>query len=255
MRRALYAEVLKSRNSFAVWLSLAGTAANLLMFFILHLFGQESVSLDSTPNPWEAWILSHYAGMAFMMLPLYVIILAALVHFMEHRHDMWTQLYALPVGRQEYVMAKVSYIFLLFVTAHLLFVTGLLITGFIYGLAIPDSGLATATPPATLLLRLAMKTVVSVIGLMCVQSWISRTFPHFIVSLLVGILGFVCAGLIGPEWPGIAWIPWGQPMVLMPEVLGEITLPTFGGLTTAEWGSLGYGVVFLGLALFREVQK
>lgn len=247
MYRALKAEILKSQNSFAVWLSLAGTAANLVLFFVLHLFGQESIPLGSTPNPWTAWIDNHYAGVAFMMLPLYVIILAALVYFMEHRHDMWTQLYALPVQRWHYYLAKMLFTLLLFFAAHVLFMAGLLLGGGLLGLLKPGSGLLRAAPPLGKMLILASKTHLSILGLLALQSWISWRFPHFIVSLLIGILGFVLSGLLGPDWPWIHLIPWAPPMVYMPACLGEVSFVQRFGLTAPEWSSLAYALLFTAL--------
>jgi len=249
--QALRAEILKSRNSFAVWLSVAGTIANVLIFFTLTLF---DAALPVSPHPWRHFIIRFYEGISFMMLPLYVVILASLVTFMEHRSNTWRQLYALPVSRWQYYWSKQLFIVLLFVGAHLLFIAGMLGSGLLLGLLRPGTGSLGSPLPVTEILSLAWQTFVSVLGMMAWQYWISLRFQPFIIPLTIGIIGFVVVSLMGPAWPGNYFIPYAYPVQYMPHHLGETEVHVFCGRPVIEWLSLGYFALFTFLG-YRHTRR
>lgn len=220
--KVFIAEIQKGRNSFAVWLSLVGTVANAVMLFLLMWWDASKWEESSFQNPWQTYVVGHYEGIAFMMLPLYVIILASLVTFMEHRRQMWIQLNTLPVERWKIYQAKQVYILLLFIAAHILFILAFLLTGFLLGIIKPDTGLLNHWPDGMQILELAGKTVFSILALLSLQYGLSMKFGHFIIPLTIGILGFVLASLLGPAW-GYAFLnPYAYPIHFMPEYLGQV---------------------------------
>lgn len=241
--KCLRAEIIKSRGSFAVWLSLAGTIANTLIFFGLHLFEQVQLPI-APPGAWSAYIANHYISIAFMMLPLYVIILTNLVAYMEHRQEMWVQLYTLPVSRWNIYFSKQIFVLLLFIAAHVLFIIGTLLTGLLFGLIRPDSGLLQSAPDFALIAELSARTVLSILGLLALQFWVSMRFRHFIIPLTIGILGFVTVSILSPQWTHIYWIPYAHPIIYMPEYLGDVAYPHWGWLSVGELLSVLYFVVF-----------
>jgi len=250
--RSLRAELLKSKNSLAVWLSLAGTAANVVVFFLLHFFSSEWITAGTTP--WWGFVNGHYAGVAFMMLPLYVIILCTLITFMEHRSGMWVNLYTLPIQRSRLYWSKLLFTLLLFVGAHLLFVLGLLLSGALMGLLRPETDLLRHAPDFSQIGLLAVQTVWVVFGLLGLHFWISWRFTHFIVPLLIGIIGFVTVSILGPAFYGNNFIPYAYPIQYMPAYQGEVTLARWWGAPYYVWLSPLYGVVFTALGL-RDLGK
>lgn len=241
-RRSLAAEIYKSRHSFAVWLSLAGTVANTLIFFVIHYFQSDWITAGE--NPWRGFVNGYYDGVAFMMLPLYVIILCSLVTFMEHRQEMWSNLYTLPISRSTLYWSKQVFTLLLFIAAHLLFVAGILLSGMIMGILRPDTELLGIMPDGLQLLTLAFQTVWTVLGLLAFHFWISWRFSHFIIPLLIGILGFVIVSLLGPGWVGNSFIPYAYPIQYMPVYQGEVSLASVGSRPWFFWLSPGYFVLF-----------
>lgn len=234
---ALRAEHIKSRRSFAAWLAGAGTGANLLMLWVLHLADTRWVHAHD--NPWQGWITGHYQGIAFMMLPLFVIILTSLVAFQEHRRDMWMQLLALPTARSALFFSKFLWMYGLFVAAHLAFIVGMLLTGALTGLLLPATGLLGHWPAPGQVVLLASYTMLSVLGLAALHFWLSLVFRHFIIPLTIGILGFVLVQLLGPASSLARWLPYGPPVQFMPAYESGIVW---------QWQpvvcSLAYAVVF-----------
>lgn len=252
---ALKAEIRKSRNSFAVWLSLAGTLANAAIFFALSLWDDQRWATGGV-NPWDAYVTGFFDGIAFMMLPLYVIILCTLVTFMEHRQGMWTNLLTLPVSRWQLYWNKQLFILLLFVAAHLLFIVVMLISGLILGLIKPSTGLLSFWPHFGQLAWLAFLTITSILGLLALHYWISLRFQAFIVPLTIGIIGFVTVSILGPEKWYLHLIPYAHPIQFMPDFKGEILLPRFAGLPISIWMSIIYFWLFtlLGYLDFRRME-
>ncbi len=240
---ALLAEIRKAKGSFAVWLSLAGAVANVFIFLGISLWTIDWAG--TAGQPWRAYILAHYEGIAFMMLPLYVVILASLVAVQEHQPGMWSQLFTLPLSRGAIYFGKLFFVLLLFLAAHLLFILGMLASGLAAGLLAPASGLLEAAPSPGLIGLLAAKTFVSILGLLAFQYWLSLRFRHFIVPLTIGILGFVGVSIMGPDWPGANYLFYAYPIQFMPDFTGDIApLPRWGGRLPGEWLSIGYFLLF-----------
>jgi len=228
--KILYAEMLKGRNSFAWWLSVAGTVANAIMLWLLMWWDERQWEESSFSNPWQTYVAGHYEGIAFMMLPLYVIILASLVTFMEHRRQVWINLYTLPVERWKIYQAKQAFVLLLFVAAHTLFILSFLLTGIVLGLIRPEFGLLQHWPDGMQILKLAGQTIFSVLALLSLQFGLSMLFKHFIVPLTIGIIGFVLASLLGAGWELVYLNPYAYPIHYMPAYLGELEAMENGDL-------------------------
>lgn len=240
----LRAETRKAQNSFAVWLTLLGTIGNMFIFFFLswfdlgdHLFGQGK-------SDWEVYALNHYEGIAFMMLPLFVIILATLLNVMEHRAGTWALLMSLPAGRGRVYVAKLVFGLLLFLVAHLLFIIGFGLTGLLLSLIRPDVSLPLLDFPILLVLQLATKTFLSILALFALHLWLSLRFQQFIIPLTIGILGFVGTSLLTPAFP-YQWLnPYAYPICYMPDFTGAIQLPSLGFWSGHDGMSVLWGLVF-----------
>jgi hypothetical protein len=240
----LKAEILKGRRSFATWLSLIGTLANVLLFSLFYLYGPVQGTPIQFENPWREFILLFYNGIAFMMLPLYVIILTSLINFQEHRTDSWSNMLTLPVSRWQLYWSKQLYTLLHFACAHLLFILGMLLSGGLIGILAPEKELLTAGPPLDLIAWLGFQTVLAILGLLAFHHWLSWRFRHFIVPLTIGILGFVLSALLSPMWEGSPFFWYSIPLFYMRGVKDTLEVRTYGGLGLHLWMSLLYFFLF-----------
>ncbi len=241
---ALLAEIRKGRHSFAVWLSLAGTLANVVIFLGFSLLDEQRWQALGTMNPWQVYVTGFFDGIAFMMLPLYVIILCTLVTFMEHRQGMWVNLLTLPVSRWQLYWNKQLFILLLFIAAHVLFIIAMLLAGLLLGLVKPSTQLLSYWPDFGQIARLAFLTITSIAGLLALHYWISLRFQAFIIPLTIGIIGFVTVSLLGPDRWYHLFNPYAYPIQYMPDYKGDIQLLRFAGLPASIWMSLLYFGLF-----------
>lgn len=238
--RCLLAEMQKSRRSMAVWLASLGTLANVLIFAALAIFDESKPIAN-----WADYFAVHYEGIAFMMLPLFVIILCSLVTYPEHRTDTWVLLRTLPVGVGPIYFSKYLFMLGLFFLAHLAFVAGMLGSGWLLGWLHSDFSGLHQMPDWSLLGQLIGQTLLSVLGLLSLHYWLSLMFRPFIISLTIGILGFVATLLLQDQWPLLWLLPYAPPVEYVRLLDPAQTLPLRHGLYLGLWASLAYSVLFL----------
>ena len=251
----LKAETLKAKNSLALWLTILGTIGNLFIFFFLNWFGLGHHPFGEGKPAWEVFVLNNYEGIAFMMLPLFIIILATLLHFMEHRSGTWALLMSLPADRTAVYLSKLVFGLLLFIAAHLAFIFGILLSGLLMGLLRPEYTMPVLEFPIGLVGGLGIKTFFSILGLFALHLWISLRFSNFIIPLTLGILGFVLTSILSPAFP-YQWLnPYAYPICYMPDHNGTVGLPNFGFWSLHDLMSVlwGLGFTWLGIVAVRRM--
>ena len=240
----LRAEILKAKNSFAVWLTVLGTIGNMVIFFFLNWFNLGHHDFTKEKTAWEVFILNNYDGIAFMMLPLFVIILATILNFMEHRSGTWTMLMGLPESRANIYLSKLIFGLLLFITAHLIFIIGIFLTGILTDLLRAEYAMPLFDFPLMLVSSLAIKTFISILALFALHLWISLRFKNFIIPLTLGILGFVLTSILSPSFP-YQWLnPYAYPICYMPLHHGLIDNPHLGFWNLHDMMSVFWSLVF-----------
>lgn len=239
MYRSILAEWQKAKGSMALWLAVLGTVFNVLLF--------AGVALVRYPGGlnWSDYLAIHYQGISTMMLPLFVIILCSLVHDLEHRQGHWELLRTSPVSPAALYMGKWIFMLQLFVFAHLMFVVGLLGTGFALGWLVDGFSALRQNPDWSELLRLIGLTIASVLGILSLHHWLSLAFPRFIVPLTFGILGFVLTLLLqNGGWEYLWVLPYAAPLEYVRD-WNKLPQPDWWGIYAGVWTSLAYGVIAL----------
>ena len=252
----LKAEILKAKNSFAVWLTLLGTIGNMVIFFFLNWFNLGHHDFNTNNSAWEVFVLNNYDGIAFLMLPLFLIILATILNFMEHRSGTWTMLMGLPESRPQIYLSKLIFGLLLFISAHLIFIIGIFLSGILMGLLRAEYVMPVFDFPWRLVIILAIKTFFSVLALFALHLWISLRFNNFIIPLTFGILGFVLTSILSPAFP-YQWLnPYAYPICYMPFYHGLIDIPKLGFWNLHDLMSVLWGVIFtcLGILDVRRME-
>ncbi|MDF9798678.1 hypothetical protein OKW21_003941 [Catalinimonas alkaloidigena] len=245
---SLEAEILKAKNSLALWLSFLGTTGIIIAFFFILLLGTESFLPSGQEQPWRHFFKIYYEGTAFMLLPLFAIITATLVCYIEHSNNTWKHLLISTVPRYSLYLSKLSLTFLIIITAHLYFIILMLISGGILGFIRPELQLFDAPPDFIFLFKLAIKTLLSVSGMLAIQFWVSMRFKNFIVALGVGVIGFVLSSLLIDSWYYVIFIPYTYPLLYLREAFLEIWL------SRVEIFSIAFFLLYTLLGLF-DFQK
>ena len=209
---ALAAESLKLRRTLALRMCLV-TPAVVVVLCVLQ-FGLTKTPLGGADPQaaWRAFAGASFALWAFLMMPLFVTLEAALLAGLEHGERQWKHLLALPVPRVVHYLAKwTALIALLFATA--LAFTALIAAG---GWALmqvrPDAGLA-GWPPWWWLLRCCLAMVVAALLMATIQLWVAIRWSSFTVAVAAGMTATVAGFMIGQSRFG-HWYPWTLPVQL-----------------------------------------
>jgi lantibiotic transport system permease protein len=205
--RAVQAELMKSKRTLGVWLCLL---APLMLAFLELVIGYQYGERFYKPgmNSWDR-LFEHVTMMwALLLLPLFVTLQMGLLGAMEHNNHTLKQLYALPVPRWVYYVAKALVGYGLIGLSEIILVILTVLVGFIFQVIAPELNFDGAIPwemmiKATLVCYLAAGLVTAF------QFWVSMHWSSFVFSMGVGIVGTICGVLVmSSKWA--EYYPWSM---------------------------------------------
>jgi len=209
---ALSAETLKLRRTLALRMTVV-TPAVVVTLCVLQFGLTESLRVQGGPEAaWRAFAGASFALWAFLMMPLFVTLEAALLAGLEHNDRQWKHLLALPVPRSAHYLTKWTAL------AALLFGTGLVFVGLIAlgGWALmhlrPETGLS-GWPPWWWLLRRCTGMVAAALLMAAIQLWVAIRWSSFTIAVAAGMSATVAGFMIGQSRFGHLY-PWTLPVQL-----------------------------------------
>lgn len=244
--RALHAESLKLRGTLVLWMSVVAPGLVGLVVVLQLLVNPPNAALQ----PLEAWTRLCYGMLglwAFLMLPLFVTLEAALLAALEHGGQKWRHLLALPLRREAYYLAKLIMLAALLAIAHLCFFLLLPIGGWLLAAFQPKLGIA-GPPPWPLLAMTAGKIFAASLLIVALHTWIALRWRSFAVACGIGMGMTVMGFLIGQSKTFGPWYPWSLPVSMMSQSqdhLPQVLMLSIGGALL---------VTALGLWEFRRAE-
>ncbi|HEX8316764.1 ABC transporter permease [Longimicrobium sp.] len=226
MRASLLAEWRKVRRLHLALVSVAcGVAFSALVWMsvrgaLVRLANERRVEMR-----WQDGVIGDTTVLVSLAFPTLVIMITAMVFFVEHRTDMWKQLRALPRPISSVYAAK----FLVVQLFVALAVAAALAAGLVGWELMPADAhtvwpVADATVRATLS-RLALLTYLALVPASLVQFAVSARFRNVLVPVGVGLLAtFACLLMMGPGRN--QWLPYAYPGGV---VMAEFAAPRAGG--------------------------
>ena len=200
-------EWLKTRRSLAAWLVIIGSFFIPAIMFAVRLVYHEKLQGDSiAPAFWETLFGNCWQTMAFLLLPMGVILSTSLIAQLEYRNNTWKQLHTTPQYFSTIFLAKFAVIATMMLQFLVLFNIGILLTGFVphllFGVALPQQPV-----PWGYFLTQNAYFFVDCLPIIALQYLISLQFKNFLVPLGVGF-GILLASLISLEWKYCYWMPY-----------------------------------------------
>lgn len=208
---ALAAEALKLRRTVALRMCLV-TPAVVVTLCVLQ-FGLTELKVgQSGAEAWKGFAGASFALWAFLMMPLFVTLEAALLAGIEHSDRQWKHLLALPVPRAAHYLAKwVALTVLVFGTA-LVFVGLIALGGWALMQMRSDTGLA-GWPPWWWLLRRCTGMVAAGLFMATIQLWVAIRWSSFTIAVAAGMSATVAGFIVGQSRFG-RFYPWSMPVQL-----------------------------------------
>ena len=216
LSRALSAEALKLKGTLALWMCLIAPAV-VVVLYVLQISFSKFPASGATPDGALAWLMyakSVLGLWAFLMLPLFVTLEAALLAGLEHGDRQWKHLLALPLPRGAHFLAKLLALAGLVALAFLVLVALVPLGGFALTWLKPAFGIA-GPPPFQYLLLSAGQAWLASLFVVALSCWIAVRWQSFTVAVSVGMSATVMGFLIGQSERFGHWYPWSMPVQVL----------------------------------------
>ena len=249
LARALSAEALKLKGTLALWMCFIAPAV-VAVLYILQIWASRLPpgAAGHAPDPAQAWQMycqSVLALWAFLMLPLFVTLEAALLAGLEHGDRQWKHLLALPLPRSAHYLSKLAALAMLVALAFLALVVLVPLGGLALMVVKPAFGIA-GPPPWEYLLRGLGACYLASLLMLSIQCWVSVRWSSFTVAVSVGMSATVMGFLIGQSERFGHWYPWSMPVQVLAGKGQWLEFVVVAGVVG------GLAVALLGLLDFRQ---
>lgn len=246
----LGAEWIKKRRSLASWLVIIGgffiPLVNLLIFLF---YPKQIINMHKSGNFWKLISDNAWQSMAFMLLPMGIVLAVSLITQLEFKNNTWKQLHTAPPSFAHIYFSKLLVILLMLAQLFILFNIGIYLsavipTVFNNNIPFPDYRIDAGY----LLKQNAMYFIVS-LPLVALQYLISLRFKNFLIPVGAGLV-LVVGGLMALSWEYIFAVPSAYSALYF--LQSESGVPPAHSLLL--W-SLGYFVVFSLVGFWLYISK
>lgn len=237
LKRGISAELYKFKRTFILWFLIIGPAFIPVINFIIFMSRGEQVMAEGG-NPWQR-LLEFSIDPGNFLFPFFVMIVALFVNSIEYNANTWKLIYAQPLSRATVYVAKVKVFILMILLSLMLFGIFSVIAGTILGQLKPDLGFDQAFDKSVFFI-LPFKIFLGTMGYASIQFWMSQKWKNLILSLGVGIAGFISFSILVQGWEYAEYHPYGFQIL----GLGSVRDPEF-----EMWGNMQFIYRSLGLAL------
>lgn len=208
-------------------------------------------NIDGTPDkdfglvdPYKAFYLGTFPFIAFILLPLFIVLITTLLIQIEYKSNTWKQVLASPQYLHSVLLSK-------FIVVQGLTILMLLIFNvFMIGVAAaidynyPQFSILNYLKSFDRLWYLNARTYVATFGMSALQFWLALRFRNFIAPLGIGLVCCVMSPILLLE------LKWENVMDKFPHALSIVVgVKQFEKIHVwAQWISVMYMVIFLVLA-------
>lgn len=239
---SLQSEILKTKRTSSFWLSVIGAAFIPLILLLSYLSKPERIIPKLHFAPWPLHFAQGWQPLSSFLLPMYIIIVCALIPQIEFKNNAWKQVFASPQTTSQVYFSKFLTVHFMILFCYLLF-NVFMISVALMANAIHDKYEFLHSKIDWLgLLRLNARTYISILGISAIQFWLSLRFKNFIAPIGIG-LALLISSLItmGFGWEHVDLLPYAHPMLTLQSIMkGKHPF-----LENHEWYSIAYFVGFM----------
>ena len=237
---SIRSEILKTRRTASFYLTLIMAAVIPVIFFITICF--DGISPESIKDPFNAMFKVPFQLTAFVIFPLFVVMICTLLPQIEYKNNTWKQVLASPQTKANVFAAKflsIHRLILLFLLANHFFMLLLaVVTHFI------EPGLKLLLQPvdAYTIVSTGLTSYVSLLAISAIQFWIGLRSKNFIVPIAIGLAFWFVGTFMVLEAHSVYanYFPYSfHVFAAFTEQQAEIN--------SVRWTSVGYAILFLSL--------
>lgn len=201
------AEWIKKRRSFSEWLVLAGGFfVPFILILVLLFYPKQLISIHASGHFWEAMFQKSWQFMAFMLLPMGIVLAVSLITQLEFKNNGWKQLHTTPATFSNIYFSKLTVLVVMLLQLFLLFNVGIYLSGVIPSLLNSHTRFPTYTLRYGYFLRENTNYFIICLPMLALQYLISLQFKNFLIPVGAG-LALTVGGLIALSWKYAYIIP------------------------------------------------
>lgn len=176
---AIKSEVLKARNTVALWLTLLYPLGSVTLTMLFHFAERSRVTPDNLN------FINNFNGLSSFFLPFYAVLMVSFFCQMEHRNSMFKHLLALPIPRWAVFYGKLTATLLLLMSAWVLMMTLAYVSLLLLGWLSPKLELTSAFEHAYFI-RITFRSFLSTIAMVVIQYLLSLKMRNVVASVSIG---------------------------------------------------------------------
>jgi lantibiotic transport system permease protein len=235
-------ELLKTKRTSSLWLSVAGAAFIPLMLFISFFAGDDASKVALLKDPWTKYLSMGWELFNILLLPMYIILICTLITQIEYRNNGWKQVFASPQSFGNIFFSKFLTIHVIIIFSFMLFNFFVILGAVLANVINPKFTFLSSRINWQTLLQLNLKTYIATLGITAVQYWVSLRFKNFIAPLGIGVaLVIIAIVAMAAQSAHIYKYPYSFP-ILTYDFMQKKNRPF---LENHELNSIGYFIFFL----------
>ncbi len=244
------AEWIKKRRSLASWLVIIGGFFIPLVNLIIFLFYPKQIlSMHESGQFWNLMFDNSWKSMAFMLLPMGIVLAVSLVTQLEFKNNTWKQLHTSPVSFANIYFSKLLVILLMLFQLFILFNIGIYLSAIIPSVVNSKFPFPNYAMDAGYLIKENAKYFIVSMPLVALQYLISLKFKNFLIPVGAGLV-LVVGGLMALSWEYVFAVPHAYTALQYLQAKSG-TLPEHNLLL---W-SVGYFMVFSLVGFWLYISK
>ncbi len=201
------AEWIKKRRSFASWLVISGGFFVPFIIMLIFLFyPKQLLSLHASEHFWRILFMKSWQMMAFLLLPMGIVLAVSLITQLEFKNNCWKQLHAVPAPLTSIYFSKLAVLLTMLLQLFLLFNIGIYLSVLLPSLLNRLTPVPTYAVNPVYFLRENANYFLSCLPMVGFQFMLSLQFKNFLIPVGAG-LAFTIGGLIALSWKYVYMIP------------------------------------------------
>ena len=182
-------EWLKKKRSLASWLVIVGAFFTPTIILLVRLKNYQALpKIYTTEDFWTKLWFTTWESMMILLLPMGIILAAALIAQIEYKNNAWKQLHTTPQAYATIFFAKLSVILVMMAELFVLFNLGMYLSAIIPSLIFGSVPFPTAPFPIKEFLFGNINFFIECLPILALQYLISLQFKNFLVPIGAGFV-------------------------------------------------------------------
>jgi hypothetical protein len=218
---SLRSELIKIKNTFALWLVILGAAFIPFFLFVNYIYRWKNYLPDAGVNPWNEYLRNGFNSVHFTFLPLLIVLLVTLLLNIEHKSNSWKHLFVQPVSKTRVFFSKYLVLIWLIILFYLLSMVFFLSGGALLSIWKSEFNFFSYSPTYTYqsvqsgIASYIVRSFISVTGIIALHFWLSFRLKNQFLNIGIGLAGLIIAiSMVIGNWESVIYMPYAFPVLM-----------------------------------------